>query len=285
MKSKIAIVVILSLALLCTSSICGCGGGGLGDCKDNMKMMPTDSTAYSYWDIGIMDSEADLKDLYYIFKESSEANQIMGIGIARSSVNNASLASGFGTLGNSTARILTVSFEVENMEEALERNGYTKDPYQEVMIWIPPAGQGYKAIATWKDTLLFGNKGDLQACIDVIVEKERISFYDDHNVKLVTDKLPNGVLVYVGTAASAGEEEYADLVSWGKSYRQADELQLELTAIYMFQDNYSAREATDAINKYLGSKPFRDTKIEQQENFVQARAKIYISDFVKSLVF
>jgi len=285
MKSKVTMLMILSLVLLCAGTMCGCGGGGIGACKDSMKMVPVDSTKFSYWNIGIMETDEDLWDVYYIFKESTEAGQIMDIGLARSSVSNAGKASGFSGLVNSTVRILNGDFDTRDVERGLDKKNYTKTTYQEIGIWSPPGGQGFKPVAVEKGTLLLGDKESLEASIDVTTENDKGSFYDNHNIKLVTDKLPDGVLIYVGTAASAGEESYEDLVAYGKSYRQVDELQLELTAIYMFQDAHSAGSAKDAVKDYLGTKDFTDIKVEREDSFIRVKAKIYISDFVATLVF
>jgi len=286
MISKIAALVILSMIMAGMSAFCGCGGGGMGDCEENMKMVPVDSIAYSYWNIGIMESDEELWDMYYIFKESAQAEQITDMGLPRSAIDDASKALlGFGSLVNATVRVMKGDFKAQDVERYLEKEGYQKSTYQEIGIWTPPAGKGYEPMAVKDNTLLMGQEAALQAAIDVMIKSEKKSLYDNQNIKLVVDRLPAGILVYLGTAASAGEESYEDLVAYGKSLRMADEDRLHLTAVYMFQDAFTAGNAEGSIKDYLGTQNFTDIKAERQDNFIKVTAKVYISDFVSTLVF
>jgi len=91
------------------------------------------------------------------------------------------------------------------------------------------------------------------------------------------------VIVTINQADS--EENYADLVSYGKSYDKKDEGRLKLTAIYVFQDSYAAGEARDAIRGYLEAKKFADIKVEREGSLIRAKALIDITDFAQALAF
>ena len=109
--------------------------------------------------------------------------------------------------------------------------------------------------------------------------------YENPNVRLVVDRLPTGVLLYVERASSASEERYDDLVAYGRSYKKGGSGKLELTAIYLFQDSYTAGQALNAIKDHLATNKFQNIKSERQENFIRATGEIYVTDFVESLVF
>ena len=284
MKSRIRIPVVLLAILLCFGAACTLLGGG-NVAVDLMKKVPVDSTSFSYWAVGDIDADQELWEIFAIFNNSTEADQVMDTGLALSIVRHSAKASGFEGLTTNAAKVLTGEFDVNDTERRLEREQYTKSTYQEIGIWTPPEGLGFSPIAVQEGTFLIGDEESLKLCIDVKVKDDVSSLYDNPNVKLVVDKLPDGIIVNVWIATADSEEKYEDLVAYGRSYRKVEEGMLELTAVYMFQAGFSAGNAQDAIKDYLGTKKFNDIKVERDDSFIRATARIYVSDSVAFLVY
>jgi hypothetical protein len=285
MRRKIAVLVAFALVLQGIASSCALLGGSSNVAVDLMKRVPGDSASFSYWAVDKIDSDEELWEVYAVFRESLEADQVKDTGLALSIVEHASKASWFNGLVNGSAKLLKGKFGTGDMERRLEREGYTKGTSQEIRIWTPPGELGYQPVALQDEALMIGDSESLTACIDTRLKDEESSLYENPNVRLVVDRLPTGVLLYVDKASSASEERYDDLVVYGRSYRKGGSGKLELTAIYLFQDSYTAGQALNAIKDHLATKKFQDIKGERQENFIRATGEIYVTDFVESLVF
>jgi len=279
MKSKIIIAVVLLLALLSASAGCGWFRGSK-PLVDIMKKVPLDSTSFDYWAIEKLAEDEDLWDIYVKFRdESLAASQLKDMEVRLSSVKHAAKASGFdGSVG-----VFVGDFTVEIVAERLADKGYQETTYQETGIWTPQDDQGYESVALREGTILIGDVEDLKACIDTMVGEEEYSLYDDPDVRLIADKLPEGVIININKADS--EENYADLITYGKSYGKEGEGSLKLTAIYMFQDTYAAGQARDEINSYLETHKFTDIEVEREGSFIRATALISIIDFAQALAF
>jgi len=274
-------MVLALLWLTLPMASAGCTSfGGSEPLVDVMKEVPLDSTSFDYWCIEKLADDEDLWGIYGKFRdESLEASQLKDIMEVRlSSVKHAAKVSGFdGSVG-----VFVGDFAIKIIAQRLEDEGYQKTVYQATEIWTPQDGQGYESVALREGTILTGDVENLKACIDTI-DKEEYSLYEDPDIRLVTDKLPEGVIVTINQADS--EENYADLVSYGKSYDKKDEGRLKLTAIYVFQDSYAAGEARDAIRGYLEARKFADIKVEREGSLIRAKALINITDFTQALAF
>lgn len=273
------ILALLLLTLPIASAGCTSFGGS-EPLVDVMKKVPLDSTSFDYWCIEKLAEDEDLWGIYLKFRdESLEASQLRDMEVRLSSVKHAAKVSGFdGLVG-----VFVGDFATEIIGRRLEDEGYQKTTYQETGIWTPQDGQGYESVALRQGTILTGDVEDLKACIDTIVDEQEYSLYEDPDVRLVTDKLPEGVIVTINKAGS--DESYADLISYGKSYGKKDEGRLKLTAIYIFQDSYAAGKARDEIEGYLEAKKFTDIKVEREGSFIRAKALIDITDFAQALAF
>jgi len=229
MKSKVIIAVVLLLALLNASA--GCAWFGSKPLIDVMEKVPLDSTSFEYWAIEKLADDEDLWDVYVKFRESLEASQLRDVEVRLSSVKQAGKASGF----DGPVRVFSGGFAIKIIETRLEDKDYQETAYQETGVWTPQDGQGYESLALQEGIILIGDVEDLKACIDTIVQEQEYSLYEDPDIKLVIDELPEGVMVNINKADS--EEDYADLITYGKSYGKEDENRVKLTAIYMFQDS------------------------------------------------
>jgi len=273
------ILALLWLTLPIASAGCTSFGGS-GPLVDVMKKVPLDSTSFDYWCIEKLAEDEDLWGIYLKFRdESLEASQLKDMEVRLSSVKHAAKASGFdGSVG-----VFVGDFATKIIGRRLEDEGYQKTTYQATEIWTPQDGQGYESVALRQGTILTGDVENLKACIDTIVDEQEYSLYEDPDIRLVADKLPEGVIVTINKAGS--DESYADLISYGKSYGKKDEGRLKLTAIYIFQDSYAAGEARDEIEGYLETRKFTDIKVEREGSFIRAKALIYITDFAQTLAF
>lgn len=280
MKSKVIIAVVLLLALLNASAGCAWFRGSK-PLVDVMKKVPLGSTSFDYWAIEKLAEDEDLWDIYVKFRdESLEASQLKDIMEVRlSSVKHGAKVSGF----DESVGVFVGDFAIKIIGKRLEDEGYQKMTYQKTEIWTPQDDQGYESVALREGTILIGDVENLKMCIDTIVEEQEYYLYEDPDIRLVTDKLPEGVIVNIKKADP--EENYADLITYGKSYGKKDEGRLKLTAIYIFQDSYAAGEARDEIEGYLEAKKFADIKVEREGSFIRATALIYITDFAQTLAF
>ena len=285
MRLKAALLVTLVLALP-VAGACGLLGVGGKVFVDLMKKVPGDSSSFSYWAIDKIDGDQDLWDLYDVFGDSPEAEQIKSTGLVLSIVEHVATASGFSSVANQSARLLKGEFNLDDMEDRLDRQGYQKTTtYQETGIWTPPADLPYQPLALKSDMVIVGDESSLKACIDTGLKDQDLSLYENPNIKLVAERLPDGILVYLEKATTGSKEQYPEIVAYGKSYRKGSPGMLELTAVYMFQSSSKAGAALGDIASYLETQGFSDVKTERQENFARATGRIYVTDFVEGLTF
>jgi len=281
MRSRLCLLMVTLMVLLSFSAACSWIGLGSRASVDMMKKLPVNSTSFSYWAVGKVNADEDLWDIYAIFRQSQEADQVKDVGLALSSIEHSVRATGF----TAPLRLLGGALETADVERLLEGEDYANSTYQETTIWTPSEGQDYQSVAARDNVLLFGDAGSLHVCLDVIVESQESSLYDDPNTKSVIDKLPEGIIVQVDKAGEAAGEEYDDLVCYGKAYEKADEGRLSLTAVYMFQDNYTAGQAQGDISSYLEGEGYTEVKLEREDSFIRATARIRVSDFAGTLQF
>lgn len=274
--------LLIVLSLLVPLCACVCGGGD----KVSIEMMrkaPVDCTSFSYWKVKTMGTDDLLLDIYDKFKESSEMTQLGELGIKRSDIKYAGRASGF---GQATVTVLSGELDIEVITSELDgREDYETDHHQEATIWTPEDTETNKSIAIRDNIIMMGKNDDIIACIDAIALKGNLSLNDDDNITSVTDRLPDGILIQVNKAGSDPEEDYEDLIAYGKSYAKDGDEEIKVTAVYMFED-YSAAgtDAQDDIIAYLGNKGFRETEVKRfDEIYLRATAKIYTNDFVDIL--
>jgi len=275
MKSKLksAIAMVLLLALL-TPGCTWFGGGGKAS-VDMMKKVPIDSTSFNYWSIKALGGEdVKLHPIYDKFTPSAEAEQLKHVGIMRKSINHAAKASGFGQGGV----VLNVDFDLSSVKYELDSLKWVRSTRENVEIWTPPEGQAYKSMALMKSVIILGERDDVYACIDAIKKKEKLNLYEDQAMKVVADKLPEGIIMNIYKGG-----EYEDLCAYGKSYKKEGVDKLEMTAIYNFEDNPAAEKCKDAINNELGRAGFSQVKVERKGNLIQATGVIDISDFIVGL--
>ena len=248
-----------------------------------MEYVPLDSNLLVYWEVKTLGTDEDLEDIYHKYRDSDEINQLREVGVLRSDVEQVSRVSGF---GKATVTIFTGKMDIDALKGELDkREDYELSHHQEAIIWIPDDIEANNSIAVTGDIVLIGDKDDIIECIDVIALEQEPSLNDDDDIANVVDRLPDGVLVYINKAGSDPEEDYPDLIAYGKSYAKHGDEELKLTAVYMFEDYHAAsNDVQDAIIDYLSHSGFREPKVERfDELYLRATALIYIADFVSAL--
>jgi len=273
----------LVVVLLLTSFIaCNCAGSKKISI-DLMEYVPLDSNLLVYWEVKTLGTDESLEDIYDKYRDSEEINQLRDVGVLRSDIEQSGRASGF---GQATVTIFTGKMDIDALKGELDkREDYALGHHQEASIWTPDDTEANKSIAVTGDIVLIGEKDDIIICINAIVLDQEPSLNEDDDITNVVDRLPDGVLVYINKAGSDPEEDYTDLIAYGKSYAKHGDEELKLTAVYMFEDYPAAgNDVQDAIIDYLSDNGFREPKVERfDELYLRATALIYITDFVNAL--
>ncbi len=279
MKPKV-IVAIAAVVLFAVASICGCSSGGK-DFTGIMAKVPGGSVDFGYWAIGQLSVDADLAEIYAEFRTSPQAQQLMDVGVALFIVEHAARASD----PDGVVTVVGGNLNRKDIERQLSENGYRETRYRETGIWTSQEGDLVDSLAIQKDTVFMGSSDGLRSCIDVTAQEQAYSLYDHQYVKLLVDRLPQGLIVNVHKADSASVEAYADLIASGESYKKERQDRLKMTAIYMFQDSDAAGNAISEIEHRLETTGFTDVKSKQEVNFIHVTALISITDFVYNLAF
>jgi len=278
-KSK-AMAAIAAIGILAISVFGGCSSD-TKDFADIMAKIPVGSADFGYWDVGKLSKDADLAELYAAFRSSRQAQQLVDIGGGLFVLERAARASG----ADGEVTVLEGDLNRTDIERRLRENDYAETRYRETGIWSPRNGEGQDSVGLQKNAMLMAGSDYLKLCIDTVAQEQAYSLYDDQYVRLLVDRLPQGLMVYVHKADSASVQVYTDLIASGESYRKEGQDRLKLTAIYMFQDSDAAGKARMEIEDQLNIKGFTDIKLGQDVNFVQATALVYVADFAQTAAF
>jgi hypothetical protein len=287
-KASLRLIAMALVLFASTLALVGAGSACSKDVKtfvDLMGTVPKDSSQFTYWAAGDLGADEDLWDIYGKFKDSTEAKQLKEFVPVLAIVKQSAKAISYdnATL-KSPVSVFRGDFDIKYIEGQLEAIGYSQTLHKEVGIWTLQDNQtDSKSVALQQGTVLMGDPSDLTACIDVVVKGEAQSLYEDPNILLVANRLPNGVIVEINRADSSHGQQYTDLVAYGESYSKAKKGMLKLTAVYMFGDSPSAGAAQQQIEKDLTT-IFKEVKLKRDSNFVVATSQISITEFAQSLV-
>lgn len=270
------------MVLLFTLSSIACGRSGDGkDFTDMMGMVPWESNCFSYWAVDELGTDPDLRDIYAMFKETPQAQQLMDVGMALFPLEHSARASGF----DGGVTILEGDLNSKDIERRLAENGYGKTEYRQTVIWTSPDGNEQDSLALKGEIILMGSGESLRSCIDTMSQEQALSLYDDQHIRWLTARLPEGQMVSVYKASFTSGQAYADLLAFGESYKKENQDRLKLTAVYMFQDSDAADKANTEIEDYLESEKFANIKVDTSENYISITALIYVTDFVENMAF
>lgn len=272
-----ALVLALAIAV---STLSGCVFSGGKEFVSLMEKVPIAATSYAYWNVGTMGEDSQLWALFEVFKDSPYSKQITDLGLARSSVKHMAGAYGFGEYSNSSVRILKGAFSDNDVNTRLAKYNYLEEEYEKLGVWAPPDSE-YNYLSLEGGRILMGCGDCVKACIDTLSSGDSYSLYEDQNIKSVADRLPGGIIVELFDAGAVPEEAYADLVVFGRSFRKLKDGSLELKAIYMFQDTYSAGQSSQAIDDHLAGNRYTVTKVVHSGSFIEVTANIAMDDYLQ----
>jgi hypothetical protein len=288
-KASLSLIAMALVLFASTLALVGAGSACSKDVKTFVDLMSTvpDSTGhFAYWAIDDLNEDEDLWGVYATFKESADAQQLKEfVPVLATVKQSAKVVSYENATLKSPVTVFRGAFDINNTKARLETIGYSQTRYEDVGIWTLQDNQTiFKSVALRSTAILMGDDSDLRACIDVIVKSNTQSLNGDRNIRLVADKLPNGVIVEIDRADSSHGQQYTDLVAYGESYSKAKKGMLKLTAVYMFADSPSAGAAQQQVRDSLAAS-YKEIKVSRDGNFVIATSQISIAEFAQSLEF
>jgi hypothetical protein len=286
---KISLRLIAAAVVLLASTLALVGSGTACSKEpkaflDLMSTIPSSTGQFTYWNTDDLNSDEDLWDIFGKFKESADVQQLDRIVLVLATVGQSARAVSYdNTSPKNPVTVFHGDFDVNYIEGQLETIGCSQTRYKDIGIWTLEDNQTlFKSVALRSTAVIMGDASDLRACIDVSLKSSTQSLKGEPNIRLVADKLPNGVIVEIDKADPSHGEQYSDLVTYGKSYTKADKDMLKLTAVYMFGDGPAAGAALSQIRDYLAA-TFQEVKIKRDGNFVIATSRVPIISFAQSL--
>ncbi len=265
---KIPIIVMSLLALL--SASCIWTGKSEGISLALLGRVPRETSFFVFWDISTLRDRAALGNIYNSWIDK-EREQLEKFGIDYTCVNYFAWADD----GEGRMEIVEGDFDVEGITGRLIDLGYTRQSYPPpspgVEMWVGPTEED-ETVAMIEGTIFVGGKESLERCIGVYRGEEE-SLQDDQYIKLITDRLPGGIMVMI---RKAGEfPQYPLLLASGMVYKIRDEDILEVRAVYVFDGKGAAEEALADIGKrWASEKYYWDPMTSQRDEFVESRALI-----------
>ena len=268
----LGLLVLVSLIL----AMVGCGGdGGGGGDKDAiaiMEKLPKTTETFMFVDIKTMRTDDDLKDMYDSFSEDTGTATMMG-GVDMKDVS-------FFAMSDELMIVMEGSFDLAEMRQALEADGWEKDDYEGVEIW---QSYGYSLVLVDSGCIIMASDTDAEDCIDVIKGKAD-SLYEAADVADDMGKLPGDSLVVMWVGGSEGfitDEGYAGLEATAISMSKKDTDELQATAIMRFRDASSAGNVKDEVKTDMeesADTEVSNVKVTQDGMYIKATADMQMDE-------
>lgn len=259
-KSIISLIVLISILVLVITSQ-GCSDSNDTVVMDMAKMMP-EGMEFAFIDVGAIRGDDDLENVYKDV-ESSWVYLLDKLGIGIDDVNR------IAWVGN--LALFDADFDLDDVRETLDENGYNNDEYNDVEIW--ERGLDHGMYALMDNYIIFGFEENFNNCIDVIKEEED-SILDNPGFKDMMDMLPDGLAMHY-----SGYTEYTDQEASGISIQKLNNDTIKTTALFQFQDKDAAEDAVDDIKNNGEDAGLNIVSINQKNEYVESITEIDIDDF------
>jgi hypothetical protein len=279
-------ILLLIVAVVLVASLSACAepvplGGGAKSLVDQVKMLPTESTGFIFWDIGQLGAKAEIYDIWQEWEEQEGGWLRDTAGVRTGEVKLFVQAS---VLGLGVVTIVSGNFIMDDIEKQLTDNGYSSGTYQGVQRLTKTQEGEQLAVALYRKSIIAGSEELVDKCIDVVKKKGSRSFYEDSYIRKIVDQLPGGVM----SGVERNEELYDRLVALGMSVQRKDEETLKVKAVYEFEvanaakyENTLAKVKDDLMKPdvpIIKAECF-DPEVKSEDEFIDGTALMHISDF------
>jgi len=284
---KLAVLLAPVLILALVMGAVGCGGGGndAGTIRvaEMMKVIPHDSTDFSFDDIGLLRGHEDMEYLYQFSRELFEENMASLLG---ESAEDIEWMGDFRT-DEGRASIYAGRFEVDEIEDMLRSLDYEEDTYEGQDVW----NEGIMSAALTDDFFVWGLKDAVQECLDVWMGRQK-SLYDVRNESGVLRRLPYGAVMAYGEwgLSDTGFLIYRlpeSLVNIAVSKRRKNENNMEVVVVLEFDTEDAASYAKDNLGQLFElDDPFETLErwgyeaydVTQEEQYITIKAVATVQD-------
>jgi len=281
-RSVFAVVIFLLIVSIigCTSSESVEMATESVEMVSMMKKVSPDIEQFDFWDIAAIRADDDLEDYY------SSWGDFFGRVEERycihfSELNYMAWADG--------AMLVKGDFNLEEIGEELEGNDFNDwGYYRDVEMW--ESENDYIALVS-SDLIILGSYDDVRACIRIIKDGDD-SLYDNHYLKDVMGRLPDGIWVgfdkniYVARlwTSHINLNEYTDngLEVWGYSYDKKDKDTMTVTVVLKFEEAKDADDAMPDIENNMrdsDERNYKNVRRTHDGEYVMVSAQQDIEDF------
>ena len=281
LKPMLLVLVVVLVAVLSACAEPVPLGGGAKSLIDQVKMLPTESTGFTFWDIGQLGTEAEVYGIWQEWEkqEGGWLRDAAGVRIGEVKLFVQASVPGLGVV-----TIISGDFVTDDVEKQLKDSGYTPGTYLGVQRLTKTQDGERLAVALYKKSVIVGSEELVDKCIDVVKKKDSHSLYDDSYIRRIVDQLPGGVM----TGVERNEELYDRLVALGMSVQRRNEETLKAKAVYEFEVANAAKyedtlvKVKDDLTKpnvpIIKGECF-DPEVKPKDEFIEGTALMHISDF------
>lgn len=255
MKHKHVITVVAIVILLYSiAAVIGCAGSNKRMLVDMMRKMPMSTSSFRFMDIQALRGDDDLKDLYKGWRDSCEYT-LDDYGIVPNDVNCTAISF------NEGCYLIDGDFDIGKLRNMRDSLGFNEHKYRDVEVWERTG----EAVALIEHLIITGTDECVRDCIDVI-KGDKDSFWDNQDVRDLVDRLPDGIMMYYELKPTWVINE--GLEAQGSSIEKGDEDTVNVTWIYMFEDEDAARDAIDQISENIERKDYKYSDVSHDKKFV-----------------
>ena len=256
-RGIVTILGVVLLVCLIASSGVGCAESVDREIVEMMKKTPANVSNFTFFDVKVLQGDDALNNLYEGWKIGFD--YIVGsYGIDINNVHFSAITTAEQSGGY---YFIKGDLNLAEIRNNLESLGFEKDEYLSVETWAKENEQ----IALMEELFIRGIALNVRECIDVIKGKKG-SLWETENTKEMVDKLPDGA--NVNYLRQPEIMAYEGVKVQGISYEKKDKDTLQVTALFLYEDENAAGDAIPAIEADTGSDELISSDVEQDGKFV-----------------